>query len=261
MERSSHGCNGEPLGDAERRAMKVLEAELSKHAALTELIFNVIGMVLSRAPETPIRNVPQSRKVVTNLFIRLSNDLRSASLLALRGYPVQAASLVASIYEVAYTMVAIGRDNKIAQQWIDYDDPTQLFRKIKTLTRDGLAKLGVLNRCQADTEYCVYQQLCMAKHANPRFQRQHGYQLKNRNVVAVNGPDVSQAAIRAAWFALENSARLAFIALKSFVENYIAPEVPDDLMKQVKTIDAALNELKTAGIARYGNKDPLPGKA
>ena len=84
------------LADAEQNALKSLEQELGRHALVTELTFNTTNMIASRLPELPVREVSSSRKVCTALLIRLSNDLRCAALLALRGYAVQAASLVLS---------------------------------------------------------------------------------------------------------------------------------------------------------------------
>lgn len=197
-----HG-RGEPLGDAERRALEVLEPELTRHAALTEFAFNVIRAAQSQVPERPVPDVPLSTRVAAILLVRLSNDLRCAALLALRGYAVQAASLVASMYEEAYTIAAIGSDEELARQWVTHDNPTRQFRDVRTLTQDGLAKMGHPDpEAQARVEYRVYRQLCIPKHANPLFQMQHGIRLQEGSVVAMNGPDTSEAAIRAAWFAL-----------------------------------------------------------
>ena len=92
---------GEPLDQAELHAMNTLHPQLRDHARLTEEAFNLIGEVLGWIPETHLDDVSQSRKVLTALLVRLSNDLRAVALLAMRGYPVQAAGVVASMYEVA----------------------------------------------------------------------------------------------------------------------------------------------------------------
>ena len=154
------------LSETERDALETLEPELRKHAQLTELAFNTIGIITSRAPELPIREVSQPRKVCVTLLVRLSNDLRCAALLALRGYAVQALSLVASMYEAAYTIAAIGSDDNLAQDRIDHDDPTHSFRNVRSLTLDGLKKLGHPDpKSQLKTEYRVYRQLCLGKHS------------------------------------------------------------------------------------------------
>ena len=81
---------------------------------LTADIFNFIADALSRLPEVRWGECSGSRKVVTTLLIRLGNDLRCASMLAIRGYPAQAAAVVATMYEVAYTVAFIGADESHA---------------------------------------------------------------------------------------------------------------------------------------------------
>lgn len=252
---------GESLEAAERQAMSILVTELNGHLALTEKAFNLIGVAVSSLPEVAIRDVSQSRKVATALLVRLSNDLRSTALLAPRGYTLQAATLVASIYETAYTIAAIGLDDCLADEWINHDDPTQPFRKVLDLTRAGLAKLGVPNvAAQATTEYRVYRQLCLAKHVNPLLQTQHGYRFEGKNVAAMNGPDLSEPAVRTAWFALEHAAGFTFIALASFISNQIPPEKKPALMKGAEAIGAGRKALEASAKARWGTEDPFAGK-
>ena len=85
----------------------------------------------------------QARKVATVLLLRMRDDLRCAGLPALRGYQLQACSLVASIYEAAFAIAAIDSDNDLAQEWIDHDDPNHPFRQALTLTEMALRKLGI----------------------------------------------------------------------------------------------------------------------
>lgn len=255
-------CDGGELLDvAERRTILALQPELDRHARLTEQAFNLIGMVLSSLPERTVAGLSLSERVATLLLIRISNDLRAAALLALRGYPVQSLCLVSSMYEAAYTVASIGSDENVAQQWIDHSDPTRPFRDVRGLTRSGLAKLGVPDPdTQAASEYRVYRQLCLAKHLNPLLQKQHGIQLQGNYVVAMNGPDISEPAVRGAWFALEHAAGLAWVGLTSFVLNHVGIEIRADLMRQVKAIGEARKQLEEAAKARWGIEDPFPGQ-
>jgi len=249
------------LEEAERQAQQQLNLELNDHLKLTETAFNLISEAVSKIPEQPIRNMPQSLKVSVVLINRISNDLRAASLLSLLGYPTQATEIVASLYESAFTIAYIGTDERLAQEWIDHDDPTRPFADVRKMTRSGLAKLGVPNlEEQTSTEYRVYRQLCMAKHANPLYQMQHGYQLVGGNVAAFNGPDTSESAILAAWFALEHAAGLAFIALTSFTSDHVPHERRPELTKKLKDIGRARKTLEDRAKARWGTEDPFPGK-
>lgn len=89
---------------------------------------------------------------------------------------------------------------------------------------------------------------------------QHGYQLIDGNVMAMNGPDASENAIRAAWFAMEHAARFTFIALISFVDHHIPRDRRGDLIKKIQAIGAGCNDLAAKAAARFGTQDPFPGK-
>jgi hypothetical protein len=165
------------------------------------------------------------------------------------------------MYEAAYTIAAVGSDENLANEWIDHDDPTRAFRNVRDLTRGGLSKLGVPNvDVQTTTEYKVYSQLCLAKHGNPLLQKQQGFRIEAGNVATMNGPDLSEPAVRAAWFALEHAAGLAFIALSSFVSNHISRENQADLMNVIQAIGAGRKVLEDLGKTRWGTEDPFPGR-
>src|SRR5438067_12806940 len=85
------------LGDEEKQVADALGQELQRHAELTLRAFGAVGMAFERAAA----EVRPSRVVTSILLARLANDLRCVALLALRGYPLQAATLVASMFEAA----------------------------------------------------------------------------------------------------------------------------------------------------------------
>jgi hypothetical protein len=102
------------------------------------------------------------------LLPRLADDLRAVWLLAELGYAVQAAAMGASAVETAVVTVKVGRSDAEARRWLDWEHLDRLPWSIKTACQslddaggDGLG---------AGT-YVWYQSLCLAKHANPRFQQ------------------------------------------------------------------------------------------
>jgi transcriptional regulator with XRE-family HTH domain len=249
------------FGDVEREAMQRLENELSRHAELTRLIFNAIYSALGRLPTIPVSEMPQAKKVVTALLIRLANDLRSAALLALRGYPLQSAALVSSIYETTYTIAYIGSDEGRAQQWIDHDDPTQPFKNIRALTKETILRLGLPKPEDfIAKQYLIYRQLCMAKHANPLLQQHHGIRREGTYWIASIGPDVTEDAVRVAWFALEHASGLGLMALKSFAIEHLALKADDELRNELEALDRCWQDLHDAAVTRWGTNDPFPGK-
>jgi hypothetical protein len=249
------------LPDAEREALKVLEPELFRHGKLTEDAFNLIGVTLGRVPEQPFREISLPQKVTTSLLIQISNDLASSSMLAFRGYAVQSVTIVSSMFETSYCIATIGSDQAMAQRWADHDDPTRPFMKVKDMIICGLRNFDHPDpKAQAEIEYRVYRQLCMAKHSNPLFQMLHGYFFSRDEVIAMNGPNTSENFIRASWFALEHAAAVSFIALMSFITNHLSVKENKDLLNQVVSIGDRREELENLGKKRWGTVDPFPGK-
>ena len=251
----------ESLADAEKEALKFLEPELHRHGMLTMDAFNIISMTLGRIPEQPINKILLSQKVTTSLLVQLSNDLRSSSLLALRGYAVQAVTLLSSMFATAYCIATIGSDQSIAQKWVEHNDPTRPFMRVKDMIIRGLENFNHSKpNAQAEIEYRVYRQLCMAKHANPLFQMDHGLIFRRDEVIAMNGPNTSENFIRASWFALEHSVALSFIALMSFILNHLSTQGNEDLINKVVSIGDRSKELAAVAKKRWGTEDPFPDK-
>lgn len=255
----------ESLDDAEQQAKSIMGSQLVKHLNLALLATNTIAFVLDQAPVLPIAKVKWSRKVVTVLLVRTSNDIRAAGLLAWHGYTLQAASQIANCHESAFIVALIGSDDDLAKKWLNHDDPTTLpFGKIKAITRKALQNLNVPNLDGQTAAECVtYSQLCWAKHANPILQKSHGVELKKGDLVFFNGPDTSEASIRLVCYALEHSAHLAYLALCSFVTNHLT-HISDHTMPTIKqrlgTLGSEKHLLSESSIKRWGQNDPFPGK-
>ncbi len=252
---------GESLSVAEKKAIETLDLELNRHGKLNMHAFNLIGAALSRLPMQDVKKIPLPQKIATSLLVQLSNDLRASSLLALAGYAVQAVSIVSSMFESTFCMVAIGSDPLLAQKWVNHDTPTRSFMGVKAMVEKGLKNLGHPSvGKQTELEYRVYSQLCMAKHSNPLFQMEHGFIIHEGEVVAMNGPNTSQNTIRAAWFAMEHATALAFIALMSFVKFHLKPEGNEDLVEQILYLGDARKQLEDEAKKKWGTEDPFPGK-
>jgi len=248
------------IGKAEKEAAQFLNRELDEHLLLTESAYNLIGMTISSIPEQAVENLTSSLKVAIALIIRLSNDLRGVTLLSMMGYPTQATSLVASMYEAAYTVAYIAENDELADKWIAHDDPTRFFENIRTITIKGLTNLNADNPDkQAKNEYKVYRQLCMAKHVNPLYQMQHGLQIVDRDIVGINGPDTSEPAVRTAWFSLQHAVGLVFVAIHSFILNHVPSESRTILVEELNKIIKDHNRLDDAAKKRWGTEDPFLG--
>src|SRR2546427_12018878 len=137
------GEHRDELHEAEMQAIQKLGPDLKEHTELALGTFNLIGELLAHLPEEVFAARQQSLKVANGLLARLANDLRCVALLANRGYPIQGGILAATIYEIAFTIAYIGSDDRLAQEWIDREEPLTSFRDAWTLTRDGLRRLDL----------------------------------------------------------------------------------------------------------------------
>ena len=203
--------------------------ELPEHDGLAMEVYGLVRDATSSLPERPWGQVPLSTRVSLALLARLSNDLRCTALLTQTGYPLQALTLTAASYEVAYGMAYIGVDDTWAQVWRDHDDPGRMpFGSVYDLTVAGMRKLEIPNAEErAREEYeTLYRILCQGKHANPLLQRRFGHRVNAfaQEVISENGPDTSDFAIQSGWFALESSIALTLIGIRSFIMNHVPSE-------------------------------------
>lgn len=252
---------GETLEEAENEASKVLNKELDHQLDLTETAYNLICLAIDTFPEISILDMPESMKVVVNLLVKISNDIRCSSLLVAKGYPIQATSIVASMYESAYMVAYIGLDNERAAKWIDHEDPKKLFIGFVDLTKEAIKNFNVSEyESIARKEYVDYRQLCMVKHSNPLFQKQQGYQIEGKYILAINGPDNSVPSIRLSWFVLEKSINYVLIALGSFINSHLSQYEPTMLIKQYKELEEHYNQINKMAIRRWGTENPFPDK-
>lgn len=249
------------LGDAEGDALRLLEPDLHEYGVLTADLFDMIGESLNCISGMRLSMITQSKKVAVALLNRLGNDLRCVALVALRGYHTQAAALTASMYEVTYALIYIGKDDSRAQEWINHKDPTKPFRSIFQLTKDVVTILGIPDGAShTNRQYKIYRQLAMTKHANPLFEMAHAYDVSPKSISVMNGPRTSPDAVRAGRFALEQAAGLAFMALATFVKDHVQSERQPTLTHRLDSVSRRLEDLKQQSIARYGTDDPFPGK-
>lgn len=201
---------------------------------LSQQAFNLSGRALE---ESIVHQgvVRQAQKAAWALMAQLLGHLRCSALVVARGYPSQACALTASVYEAAFTIMAIGTDDALAQRWIDHDDPNRPFLAAKELTRMGLVNLNSLGRHPTQTEeelkeqlecnYSVYRQLCWPKHLNPLYVKTASVQHETGGFRILSGPDTSDFAIRVIWYAIEHGAGLLAAAVTLVASEQIKPSI------------------------------------
>ena len=111
------------------------------------------------------------------------------------------------------------------------------------------------SRQLSNTRYKI--QLCMTKHGNPLYQMQHGFKITEGNIIAKNGPDVSEEAIRVAWFALEHASSLLILSTLSFIVDYVPDALKEALVEECNAAASRRKELEATTTERWGTEESL----
>jgi hypothetical protein len=199
--------------------------------------------VLNLATKVQANDVPEkltnARRVKLLLLQRIQNDLRCCMILAQLGYPVQAVTQAATVYE-AWATIANIETEEDAVKWLSHDKEYESFGRIGVLTKQAVKNItGDVS--SADKMYSQYQQLCMCKHLNPIIERNRGYDALEGNVIQYRpGPDTSDLAIKWSWLALECASRFAHFALFGIAHshNLTSTALHLELIGQQKRLNA-----------------------
>jgi len=165
------------INELEEQATQVLAGELSQPLQIVDRVLNLISRV--SALDTS-GTLAKGRIVRLLLLQRLQNDLRCCSLLAPRGYSLQAASQAATVFEGWVTIAAIV-DEPTALLWLRHDKETASFGSIKSLNENAFETI-IGNREKAKLLYSQYHHLCMPKHLNPMVERLRGFRIEGNEI-------------------------------------------------------------------------------
>lgn len=253
------GSLHDPLQRTERTAQRALVPEMTRHLELVRRFSPVIEYAAHIALASPTPSA-DARSVATKLLFRMYDDLRCLVLLAERGYPLQAASIAASVYETGFSLALVCADFELARKWAMHDGPTRSWHPVKDLAHKARIFMNDPNAEEtAARDYKNYRQLCMGKHANPLLQLQLGHVIEDRTVTFTPGPDTSEAGIRGGMFALEHAALYALIGI-TYYTTHIAHDQRGELPKALDEMSQERSQLHNEAELRWGTEDPFPGK-
>jgi hypothetical protein len=238
-----------------------MRSALKDPLILTTFTFNLLGRAIAAVPPDEPNATLRAPRVARQLLLRVANDLRAASRIARLGYPLQAATIVASLYEAALCVIHIGTDEARTQTWINHDDPTRTPWTPKQLTRSAAQKFDGDPVKTAEMLYQRYTQLCMAKHVHPIAEMQHAVRIAPRVLLSTHGPDWSERSEQTASFALLHGVGLALLAHGVFMLDHVPPSIARNKLLETRALlDRKRRALNAAAAQRWGAKDPFPGK-
>ncbi len=234
--------------DLESDAIAKVRGELGRPLNATIRAFNLISEVVQLGP--PGGKLSNPTKLRLLLLQRIATDLRCCTILAERGYGVQAAASASSVFEGWVTLSAI-RDEKAAIKWASHQREDVSFGQIKKLTTAAVESMvddaKDVERL-AGQHYDHYRQLCMAKHLNPIVERNRGFIRKGKQIEFVHGPDLSKQGLWHILFAIHSSARFAMMGLWTFISAE-GPPLTDEMMSEMSLVNS---ELEATGPDRKG---------
>jgi len=229
--------------DLETEAMAKTEAKLGRPLNAAIRTFNLISEVVQLGPA--VTKLSAATKVRLLLLQRIITDLRCCTILAQRGYGIQAAAGAACVFEGWVTLSAI-RDEPSAIEWVNHQKEDVSFGQIKRMTKAAVKSIvDDANDVEilAGQHYAHYRQLCMAKHLNPIVERNRGFIRRGKEIEFTHGPDLSKQGLWHIHYAVHSSALFAMYGLGAFccVEG---PPLTDEMKSEVSLIHAELQDTR-----------------
>jgi hypothetical protein len=225
--------------DLESDAIAKVRAELGRPLNAAIRAFNLISEVVQLEPRGGKLSNPM--KVRLLLLQRIITDLRCCTILAERGYGIQAAAGAACVFEGWVTLSAI-RDEQAAIEWASHQKEDVSFGQIKKLTKAAVKSIvddtKDVERLAAQ-HYDHYRQLCMAKHLNPIVERNRGFIRRGKEIEFIHGPDLSKQGLRHTHYAIHSSALFAMYGLGALC-CLEGPPLSGAMMLEVSSIHAEL---------------------
>lgn len=242
------------LLDEENKASDQLLPELKEHLKYANDTYNLAFKVQQAIDGQVLSEIPEVAKAQFMILMRSTDYLRCVQLLAVKGYPEQAGTLTASLFELSHTALYFSHSPDKAKEWLEADSIVQevpwgiLGSNWKKSVRANCEHLGDV--ALAKTEYQVYRQLCWLKHSLPKMQ---DMRVETDGVSLIFGPHTDERAISHAWFALEHGGRLTELVVSLLLESYATNETRAELEAITETRLA----LRQKAIERFGQENPF----
>lgn len=238
---------------AENMASEELFPNLQEHLNYANDAYNLAFRIQQLLDGRNYSDTSDVQRAQFMILMRITDFLRCVQLLAIKGYPEQAGTLAASIFELAHTALFFTHSPDKATAWLNADSIKQ------EMPRDVLCKSWekvVRVNCNHDevsrkSEYRIYQQLCWMKHSLPKMQ---DMRVADRNrISSIFGPHKDERAINHAWFALQHSGRLTELVISLLLNKFSDSEAE----KELKRIAIKREELNQKAIERFGQQNPF----
>jgi hypothetical protein len=244
----------------EDAASKRLFPDLKDHLKYVNDAYNLAFKIQESIGGKKIADISDTARAQFMILMRITDFLRGIQLLTVKGYPEQAGTLVASVFELAHTALYFSHSAEKAKDWLQATSIRQQApRDILGLNWRDL----VTTNCergggaeQANAEYQVYQQLCWMKHSLPKMQ---DMRVGVDGVGLIFGPHTDERALNHAWFSLEHAGRLTELVVALLMGDHGTEETS----ARLKALGEKRAVLTKLAIERFGQDNPFlndPGR-
>jgi len=238
----------------EARASETIFPELQEHLNYVNDAYILAFKVQEAMGDKRITDISNEARAQFMILMRITDFLRCIQLLTVKGYPEQACTLAASVFELAHTAAMFCHSPGKAEAWLEAESvKQQMPRSVtggtwKDLVKANCECLG--DGLRAESEYQVYQQLCWMKHSLPKMQ---DMRVEEDTVKLVVGPHTDERALSHAWFALEHSGMLTELVISLLIPDFGTEETKGKL----QVIGEQRARLFQKAVERFGRKDPF----
>lgn len=243
------------IQETENAASEKLFPDLKEHLNYVNDAYNLAFKVQMGIDGKRLADIADVARAQLMILMRITDYLRCIQLLAIKGYPEQAGTLAASVFELAHTAVFFGYSPDKAKEWLQATSiKQQAPRNIpganwKDVVKANCERGGAPGNIEA--EYQVYQQLCWMKHSLPKMQDMR-VEAKDQ-VSLIFGPYTDERSINHAWFAMEHAGRLTEFVI-AFLMNDLGT---DETRSELHALGERRSALTKRAIERFGQENPF----
>jgi hypothetical protein len=240
---------------AEDRTMDLIFPELKAHLNYLNDVYNLAFRVQTHLDGQRIAHIPDVARAQFMILMRVTDFVRCIQLLSLKGYPEQAGTLAASVFELAHTALFLERDAAKASEWLNARSiEDQMPKGVLGTNWREVVRLNTKDSGDvtvAEREYQVYIQLCWMKHSLPKMQDMRVE--SDGKVGLIFGPYSDERSINHAWFSMEHGGRLT-----EMVIGLLAAKLGDLLLSTaLSAVTQTRDSLRQCAIARFGDDNPF----
>lgn len=238
----------------EEEVSKKIWPEIAEHLAYLCETYNLCFKFHQQIDGKDIFEFDDSLKAQMIILMRITDFIRGIKLLAIKGYPEQAGSLAASIFELTHTSVHFSYTPQAAKQWLASNSIKDEMPKAigicnyRKLVEENCNNLNL--NSQINGKYEVYKQLCWMKHSLPKMQ---GVIAKPDGIYFQYGPYSDERSINHIWFAIEHAGELTEFALSKLINFTIF----SSLGEKLNFLSEKRAVLHKKAIERFGKNDPF----